>query len=276
MRVNLHRFIERKRTDQHILGTYDDIRVGMGFLALLFPPVLVWVGWVEGVPLQPSMSAYYFAGVEGPGCVFFPVRAIMVGLLCAICFGLVAYRGFSRKEDWWLNAAAVFGFLIAWIPNDLDEEPVRGACAILQPVWEWQQGKFIAHDLVSALMFVCLGFVIWCCSRDTLYLLPKERDIQMRFRRFYKALAIVMWTTLLLAWPIKQWFTWDYRVFAVEVVLLETFAVYWLTKWVEFRISKADRLLAKTASRTDALRIQRELHPRTGQVLSRPRPPAPR
>lgn len=268
MRANLQRIIKPKKTDQHILGTYDAIRLGMGFLALLFPLFLYGIGRWDGIPLQPSMSAYYFAGVEGGKCVFFPVRAIMVGLLCAICFGLLAYQGFSRKEDWWLNAAAVFGFLIAWIPNDLEDQPSEGHCPILQPVYDWQQTQlFIAHDLVSALMFVCLGIVIWCCSRDTLYLLPKGKDVKIRFRRFYKALAILMWATLALAVPIKLWCTWEYRVFAIEVILLETFAVYWLTKWIEFRISKADRLLAKTATRTNALRVQRKLTNAQRQAL---------
>ena len=82
----------------HMVGTYHNLRVGIGVIGLALP-VLLWLGgkFLDGMPLRGSMSAYYYSPT---------MRNVFVGILFAIGVGLYLYKGFSTKENWALNAAA--------------------------------------------------------------------------------------------------------------------------------------------------------------------------
>lgn len=261
------RMFRQKPLDTHILDTYEWMRAGMGVLAFLFPFLLFGIGKLFGIGLQPSMSAYYFAGVDGPLCVYFPIRGLLVGVLCAICFCLYLYRGFDRWENWLLDGAAIAGFLIAFIPDDLVQSQVA-SCEILRPISEAEQGRPHYHDWASVAMFVFLGLVSAVCSTNTLSLLPPDKaHLKKVFLPLYRGLGVAMIAALFVAWYVKTQLTWEFRVFVMEVILIELFAAYWLVKTAELRISKADRLLAKYGSYEEARVRQNELHPQGRQAL---------
>lgn len=261
------RMFRQKPLDTHILDTYEWMRAGMGVLAFLFPFLLYGLGKLLGIGLQPSMSAYYFAGVQGPLCAYFPIRGLLVGVLCAICFCLFLYRGFDRWENWLLDGAAIAGFLIAFIPDDLVASQVK-ACEILLPISEAEKGMPKYHDWASVAMFVFLGLAAAFCSTNTLRLLPPDKaHLEKVFRPIYQGLGSAMIVALGVAWYVKTQLTWEFRVFVMEVILIELFAAYWLVKTAELKISKADRLLAKYGTYERAEAQQNALQPQERQAL---------
>jgi hypothetical protein len=113
-----------------VLNPYARVRRGMGLIALLLP-LLLWLGGVLffATPLQPSMSAYYFAHDN--------LRDILVGSLCAIGVLLFLYKGESHWEGILLNIAGICAVGIAFfemkkgvdcIPHGMS---VHGAFAVL-------------------------------------------------------------------------------------------------------------------------------------------------
>src|SRR5688572_11739709 len=67
----------------HIRATYFSLRRGMVIFSFGFPLLLWWGGAFLGIPLQDSMSDYYFAERAGRPDSF-PLRTWFVGLLFAI------------------------------------------------------------------------------------------------------------------------------------------------------------------------------------------------
>ena len=93
---------------RHITQAYFNLRFGNAVAAFLFPLIL-WFGgrFLADVPLQPSISAYYYT----------PMRDIFVGILFAIGSFLYLYKGFSRQENYALNCAGLLALGIAVFPE---------------------------------------------------------------------------------------------------------------------------------------------------------------
>jgi hypothetical protein len=106
-----------KQLQNHIYKTYWWLRGGLCVLALAFPFLLLGVGWLNGISLQDSMSEYYFAfdPHESPLRVF-PVRVVFGGVLFALGFSLILYRGLSMLENVLLSIAGFFALVAALYP----------------------------------------------------------------------------------------------------------------------------------------------------------------
>src|SRR5262247_1402328 len=80
--------VEPKDLQQHVLGTYFDLRTGIWVLGFALPLFLWLVGKAVHIPLQPSISDYYFAAASAPGCPAPPpvgtLRNEFVGTLVAV------------------------------------------------------------------------------------------------------------------------------------------------------------------------------------------------
>lgn len=170
---------------EHVFGTYISLRWGLAALAFLFPPALYALGKLAyGLPLQPSMSAYYFAA-DASMCATFPMRNVFVGTLCAIALGLYLYKGWNDRENYLLNTAAVSAVIVALCPERLDEDQL-GVCEGLKAVAAAQQQQLPWHHTAAVTMFVLLALVAWFCSSETLKELPKEHAWRApRFARAY-------------------------------------------------------------------------------------------
>lgn len=73
-------YVVKSRLLEHIFGTYNWLRFGMVIIAFAFP-ILLWAwGRLHGLHLQGSMSAYYWASIQGDP----PVRVWFVGIIFAI------------------------------------------------------------------------------------------------------------------------------------------------------------------------------------------------
>lgn len=223
---------------EHVLGTYASLRLGLGLIGLVFPFALVGFGIAVGVPTQDSISSYYFASAPGE-CVFFPTRTPFVGALCALSVGLYLYKGFTALENWLLNAAAILGLCVAFIPEHVTQE-LADSCPILAPYRQLQLHELPLHFTSAVLMFVCLGAVAWFCASKTLqYLPPKDRHREKRFRIQYKTIALCMLAIGPLA-ILLNGAQWKYTVLLAEGSGILFFAWYWLLKSREMALSDGE------------------------------------
>lgn len=221
---------------EHVFGTYLSLRFGMAIIATIFPAAIWLVGEFCGVPLQDSLSAYYWAD----GFVSAPVRTWFVGGLFALAAFFYLYKGFTVGENYALNLAAVFAIGVAALPME----------------WQCQDctGLFSAHGVSAVLLFVCLGYVVVLRSRDTLKHLPQhehESDdehqlVISRYRRIYIALGSLMLLSPLVAFFVNSILGKQTTiVFFVEAAGVEAFAAFWWVKSFEMRRSRVTRRALK-------------------------------
>jgi hypothetical protein len=216
---------------KHIYATYFSLRMGLAALAFAFPVLLVAIGLRYGLSMQGSMSAYYFAFEPITSDIrAFPMRGWFVGILFALGCFLYLYKGFSRTENWVLNAAGACALIVALIPMQAPDYCKNCGSDSLS----WLHGTF------AVLLFLCVGFVAWACTEETLVQLDKPtRD---RLRNGYYVLAGLM-IVLPLAIVAMTYVlgSHDRRIFWVEFAGIWTFAAYWSLKSYELGLSKADK-----------------------------------
>jgi len=224
---------------EHVLATYGSLRKGLCVFAFLFPFLLVGVGCALDVPIQRSLSAYYFAFPENGPCISFPMRTLFTGVLCAICVSLYLYQGFTALENWLLNAAALSGLGVAFIPKGVDPQLLQ-ACAVLQPIADGEGWRPYLHFGSAGLMFMCLAVVAWKCAGATLSYLPAEhKGKEEGFRRRYKIIAGCMVGVLAVSLALQA-LDWPYTVLVGEAGGIWVFAWYWFEKTRELALSHAE------------------------------------
>ncbi|WP_041388255.1 hypothetical protein [Polaromonas sp. JS666] len=82
-----------------------------------------------------------------------------------------------------MNAAAVCGLLVAFVPERLNNAQVC-AFSLLAAIQASQQGQPPIHFTAAVMMFVLLGCVARFCANKTLAYLPQEHErLKERFRR---------------------------------------------------------------------------------------------
>jgi hypothetical protein len=217
----------------HIYKTYWWLRGGLCGLALAFPFLLLGVGWLYDVNLQDSMSEYYFAfdPHESPLRVF-PVRVVFVGILFALGFSLMLYRGLSKTENWLLNIAGFFALVAALYP--MQTPPWCTNCGI---------NKFsYVHEVAGYVVFACLGIVALFCTKATLRKLPVDKRQWYRwFRVGYSVLGGLMIVGPAIAIGMARFLgIYDKRLFVVESILLGLFGLYWALRSFELWISQVE------------------------------------
>jgi hypothetical protein len=218
----------------HMLQTYRLLRLGMGWLAIAYPIVLVVLGYlVFNLAWQPSISDYYYALPRGltsadPAAdMSFPVRAFFCGGLIAIGFFLILYKGISWLEDWALNLAGAFAIGVAIFP--MKKLPF----VTIWPTW--------LHFACAILLFVCMWFISRYCAKDTLRFFPEGSPDVPRYEAIYKRLSRLM-LAVLVAGGI-YFFTkgtldavFPSTLFFIEAAGVAVFGSYWVIK--SWEISK--------------------------------------
>ena len=226
---------------EHMLATYQTLRVVLVIIALAFP----WVLWIGGrfvfdhIPLQSSMSAYYHASstsiakrdaVQRKEAAPDPLdsgRGVMrnwfVGVLFVISGLLAVYKGFRPAEDLALNLAALFAVLVALFPS----------------AWEGDGTPW--HGIFAVSFFLCISYVCIFTASATLPLVEEE-DRRKRLRRVYKTLGCAMVVAPVSAAILT--YTTDRFKFFAEAAGVYAFGIYWLVKTVEIRQTDADRRAA--------------------------------
>jgi hypothetical protein len=222
----------RSKLLKQVFSTYFWLRFGLVVIGVGFP-ILLWAwGKVKGLPLQDSMSAYYWAPpVQGEGE---PVRALFVGGLFAIGSFLFIYKGYTRRESIVLNFAALCVIGVALVPMG------------------WNCGSdcpsVSVHYLLAISAFFCLAFVAFFEARETLDELGDQR-LQILFNIRLKTLFnILYWATSLcffLGPLVVLGWHWRYQnstvTFWLEASLIYAFALFWSFKSLELFLWEAER-----------------------------------
>ena len=186
---NLEKPLPPDELGKHIIVTYQRLRLGMGFIALFFPLIIVAFGLLYKIELETSYSAYYFglpAGDLGartfPG--IFPTRVFFCGLLFALGVFLILYKGFNRWEDILLMIAGLAAICVAIFPMWY-KDMYYIDCSRLLPPLRCAQGvkvypesgfkyEFLfrlfsqIHYGSAIVLFSCMTLVAWFCSKTTL------------------------------------------------------------------------------------------------------------
>jgi len=224
---------DREELRRHIFSTYKWMRIGMLLIALVFPLLLWFVGgWYYGLPLQDSMSAYYWATIEEGGDP--PMRVWFVGLLFALGSCLFLYKGYTRLEDSLLNLAAVCAIFVALFPmcwkyNNVSECP------------SWS-----LHGVFAVVFFVLLALV---SVLHWLYALGWLRGGARRPPSKHYKWAYGVTAALMVLSPVVTWIMFEAnhaRTYAVEFVGIAAFCLFWGVQSLQILKSRFDRELAQS------------------------------
>lgn len=242
--------------EAHVWKTYRDLRLGIGTLALLFPILLVLFGLVIGVQVRTTLSAYYHT----------VLRDIFVGLLVGIALCLYLYKGFSAREDWALNIAALTAIGVALLPVQFQWSlPSAAPCAVPAEIarcLEQYNQPFTAgtmHDICAAVFFIAISYVALWHSADTLSMTPGAVR-RARLRKVYKILGAGMVVFPLAVFLIHLCFPStaadkrDYTIIIIEVLSITDFAAFWLLKTYELWSLKGPVNLTGAVSRQEEAR----------------------
>jgi hypothetical protein len=235
--------LESNELQEHILHSYFIMRVGIAALGMSLPFLLLFGGMAAHICAQGSMSAYYHAvGTDATG--HGSMRNWFVGILFAVSISLGLYRGYSRVEDWLLDAAGVLGIGIAvfpmeWLPWQM---PGCGVAGSVEHVATKVFG-YPLHAVCAISFFLCIALVCWFCADDTLHLEPSETR-RRALKLAYRTIAVLMPALMFVAWGLNTVFDTTWAVFWVEAAGVLLFGVFWLLKGFELRHTAADQKAA--------------------------------
>lgn len=216
--------MEPSKLREHVFSTYITLRYGLAVVAFALPFVLYVAGKLDGLSLQDSISAYYWATGTGANTA----RVWLVGGIFAIAAGLYLYKGFTVSENLALNAASLLGAGAAVVPMEWD---CASGC-----------GRFSVHGFCAVAMFICLVYVVWFRAKDTLKFLPggETGTEAKKYKRRYAVIGFVMALTPIAAFVLisilgkKTAF-----VFFIESLAVWAFAAFWYVKSRELKKSQA-------------------------------------
>jgi hypothetical protein len=229
--------MESEKLREHIFSTYRSLRNGMVLIAFFLPLILMgWAWLLYGIPLQASLSDYYWAAPNNPvvdrGWALFldheaPARVWFVGAIFALAACLYVYKGFSPIENRLLNWAAIATVGVGIVPT-------------CKPGAEC--GTLTLHGGFAVAAFLLLACTVWFCRNASLDEYPKNAEPPADdFKRRYLRHAVAMAAIPLLIFvanhlgEIKEW------VFLAETAAIWIFARYWQVKSQELNHSKLTR-----------------------------------
>jgi hypothetical protein len=212
-----------QRLLRHVFDTYNSLRLGMAAIAFAFPILLYVVGRLNGLSLQGSMSAYYWASVEGDP----PVRVWFVGGIFVIGSFLFLYKGYTFLENWALNVAAVLIILVALFPMSWKCGSEFGHCPSVNP-----------HSWFAIAFFACVVYVALGEAGKTLDEI-QDQALKQRYGIAYwftRASLIIFPVAAVTAHLLTR--NWDALTYSLELAGIWAFAFFWLVKSLELRRSQ--------------------------------------
>lgn len=204
----------------YIVETYFVLRMVIAGGALILPiALLIWGTIDPSVPMQDSISAFYYT----------PARGLFVGVVVAIGVALMAYRGYTRGENLLLNGAGALAIVVALIPT-------------VDPAVAGQNIGNVIHAVAALAFFVLAALSIVFYGHETVSDLPNGA-LQRGYRVAYRAITVMVVVlpviAFLLAWAVEPTAT----LFVVETAALFAFATFWIVKTYELSRSHVDMKL---------------------------------
>jgi hypothetical protein len=136
--------------EQHVFQTYRILRVAMAVACSLLALGLVAAGVLLDIPVQPTLSNYYYAEIP-PAYL----RAGFVALLVSLGVLLIAYRGYTNLDNNIHNVAGIFAIGIATFPMQC---PLVGEHLDLCVTTPWDG----LHYLCAVVAFGCaIGSIVY-------------------------------------------------------------------------------------------------------------------
>ena len=208
----------------NIIGTYFNLRVAMAALSFLFPIVfylytLKRFGGLE----QDSMSAFYgaYGGI---------IRDWFVGVLWAVGFFLISYKGLSTLENWLLNGAGISAVGIAMFPCNCWTHHIGDTSKV--------------HGSFAFAFFGCMSIVVLWFSRKTLCLVS-NRQWRNLFHAAYTAIGFFLIGSITTVFTLRTLPSYKAAAFRIEWLGIWAFAAYWATKTIEYKMTSAEKMAAR-------------------------------
>lgn len=210
--------------------SYYTMRRAIGILGITLPLILVAGSSLFGGcrEIQYSVSTYYHTNM----------RNIFVGYNCAVALFLFAYRG----HDWRDNIAGYLGCIfvlgVAFLPCSIGTS--GQSCLIIPGEQNPMVGKL--HNLSALLYFmVLIIYSLFLFPRTHMDMLTGEKMFMGRQKRRRNVVYYICGTLMSVSLLLIMGFFWFFGrhfpnlrslnpVFWLEVVILISFGVSWLTK----------------------------------------------
>ena len=172
---NRLRFLEQER--YKLITSYFTLRTIVGLLGMCLPFVVALGGMTFfDIPLQSSVSAYYYTGM----------RDVLVGTLWAIAFFLFSYKGYDLTDEIAGKLCFLFAIGVSVFPTSPDGATDPHVLLI----------GFI-HLVCAALLFITLTFyAIFLFTKTNPDVSPTRRKIQRNI--IYLICGLLMTLSILL------------------------------------------------------------------------------
>jgi hypothetical protein len=203
-------------TDNTLVFSYLTLRKAIGFLGIGFP-FLLYLGErvIFGSGIRSSISSYYYTGM----------RDVFVGVLFAIGFFLLSYRGYALADEIAGVLACIFAVGVALFPTAPDGA-ATGVAELIGHV----------HLGFAALFFgTLIYFSLFLFTKTDPSKPPTRRKLQRN--RVYRTCAYVMAACILLTFvyfilpaPIAAFFAMLQPIYWLEAISIVAFGVSWITK----------------------------------------------
>lgn len=212
--------MNNQELQQHILSTYNSLRLGMIIIGAATPILVVLWGWWWNIEWQPSISNYYFAP---RGNVWeyspYPVRVLFGGIMFAVGSFLYLYKGFTKWENRLLNVAGLAAIGVAMFPMYAE----TGYIPISNKL----------HVGCAFILFFCIGATAVFCHNATLQWVADEQK-----RKKYKAIYFVIGALMVVSPFIGIAMAYASqavanRIYWIEAAGIWAFSAYWITKSLE-------------------------------------------
>jgi hypothetical protein len=161
-------------------------------------------GWLGVEPPRASISAYYYHDDTG-----FPMKDVFVGALAAIGASLIAYQGYTRAENWALNAAGSFLLVVV--------------------AWPMNRWPTFIQNTSAILFFLCLAGVSQFQSRST-HDAVTDRKRKGIYLAVYMATGVLMVALPLSALALSLLLGLADWVYLLEWTGVFAFLTYWVVK----------------------------------------------
>lgn len=207
------RVSDQDQQSREMLISYLNLRLGVGLCALVLPPLVLVIGWLNHQPLLPSISAYYHLP---------EARNWFVAILCSIGIFLFTYRGYPNETKWHqVMGIAAFGV------GMIRTAPIGSNGDVLSYI----------HLACACTLFGCMAVVAFRFfpeNQGRTKMTKKHREFNSRiYRGCGTVIAGVggiygLWSLIKAITPYKE--PLDNWLFAVEFICIYAFGTAWLLK----------------------------------------------
>jgi hypothetical protein len=198
---------------REMMVSYLNLRLGVGLCALVLPPLVYAIGWLNHQPMQSSISAYYHLS---------EARNWFVAILCSIGIFLFTYRGYPDETKWHqvMGIAAIgVGMIRTTLPGSKGD--------VLSYI----------HLFCACMLFGCMGVMAYHFfprNQGQTKMTKRHRDFNSRiYRGCGRTIAAVggiygLWSLYKALTPFEE--PADNWLFGVEFVCIYAFGTAWLLK----------------------------------------------